>query len=130
MLEYYPDRTYKNSAGNGTIKSTQSKLKKNIIKSKEDDIVKKTILSKRHKHKNYINALISTRKTKYGYSIIVVRQPETSDEAYLLAKQLQKEMVEELIENNRFLNDYDGFLSWFAKKEIILKENCFRKLKG
>lgn len=120
---YYPDRTYKNSAKNGTIRI--SKKRERILQDEPNQ------KSKKKKHgKSFINALLSTRWTTNGATIVVVRQKDTSQEAYNLAKQLQKEMVEELIENNRFVNDYDSFVSWFNAKEKILRDNNFHKLKG
>ena len=128
---YYPDRSYKNSAGNGKIVSVLSSIKTTDLfigvqtkrKSSFSKVKTKT------KGKSYINALISTRRTKYGYFIVVTRQSNTTDEAYALAKKLQVELTEELLKHNRFKNDYDAFSEWFASKENILKDNGFHKLK-
>ena len=121
--KYYPDRTYSNNAGKGTIR-----VKSKSLKLQNDK--KPNIIYFKNNKQCFNHSLISTRKTKYGYSIIVVRQLETSNKSYNLAKNFQTQAKEELRKNNYFLNDYDGFLEWFSEKEKVLKENGFHKLRG
>ncbi len=116
---YYPDRTYKNSAKNGTIKE-----KSGAISYKP-----KRFVRKQKTGRSYIKALFSTRWTTNGATIVITRQPDTTNESYILAKQLKVEMTNELVENNRFVNNYDEFMAWFSEKEEILKDNNFHKLK-
>lgn len=122
LENYYLDRTYQNHAGRGTI----------IIKKKaEEEIMHDVIVTAKDEIGQCFNhALLSFRKTRKGYIVVVTRQPETTEIAYNLAKQLQSEMREELKANNYFVDNYDGFAKWFAEKEKVLKDNGFHKLKG
>lgn len=124
---YCSDRTYQNNAGSGTIRvkkiSEKIKIKNNRFKSK-------TTTSKLNSRgQSFNHALISTRRTKDGYKIIVTRQLNTSNEAFGLAKKFQIELMKELGNNNYFVNDDDNFKKWFTEKEEILKNNNFHKLK-
>lgn len=128
---YCPDKTYQNHAGSGTIKTSKSNSKRNessifaLGKSNKEEVK-----AKKEIKQCYNRALISVRKRKTGYLIVVTRQPNTTLESYALAKQLQSEMNEELKANDYFVDDYDDFTKWFNEKEIILKDNGFHKLKG
>lgn len=129
---YCLDKTYKNGAGNGTIKIKPKKITKAniVVKNEGADLDDENFLKKQRKKKSLVNALFSTRLTKNGYVIVVTKQPNTSEESYELALKLKNEMQKELLEHNRFKNDYNGFMKWFSEKEIILKDNGFHKLKG
>lgn len=113
LENYYPDRTYQNHAGSGTI----------IIKKKaEEEIMHDVIITAKDEIGQCFNhALLSFRKISNGY-IVVTRQPETTEIAYNLAKQLQSEMREEINpiffcslrhSCSRFLNSNSSF-SFFA----------------
>ena len=126
---YCPDRTYGNNAKRGAIKmvaKTNTKIKR--FNDSEVAYVAKVVKTK--KGYSFVKDLLSTRWTSRGAEIVVTKQPNTSEEAYMLAKQLQSKLAEELIKHNRFINNYDEFLKWFAEKEEILKDNGFHKRKG
>lgn len=129
---YYPDKTYQNHAGSGTIK-TVSKIKPKRKQPSNfsfgNSTVKTTGSEQIVIRQCYNRALISVRKRKTGYLIVVTRQPNTTEESHVLAKELQKEMNEELKSNDYFVNDDNGFQAWFSKKEEVLKNNGFHKLK-
>ena len=122
--ELYPDRTYKNSAKNGTIKLSAQYLQR--LKEQEQEMA---LIDKNTKPKgdSFIKVLFSTRWNSKGATIVVTKQKDTTEEAYVLAKQLQTEMAAELVAYNRFADDYDGFMEWFGEKEEILLDNGFHK---
>lgn len=128
---YCLDKTYKNDAGNGTIKIVSKKKSsaKAVVVSDAENVLNLVKPEKEHKKKSLVNALFSTRLTKNGYVIVVTRQPNTSEESYELALKLKSEMQIELLANNRFKNDYKGFSKWFVEKEKVLKDNGFHELK-
>ncbi len=121
---YYLDRTYSNNAGSGTIKT---KSKDNSKRSGENAYITASKSTKSNQCFNH--SLISTRKTSNGYTIVVIRQPITTNKSYNLAKQFQSQARKELKIHNYFLNDYNSFLKWFAEKENTLKDNGFHKIK-
>ena len=71
---YYPDRSYKNSAKNGTIKTT-FRSKEN--EERDSGVSTKTIRpsKKKKKGKSYVNALFSTRWTSKGIEIVLTLPP-------------------------------------------------------
>lgn len=89
---YCLDKTYKNGAGNGTIKIKPKKITKAniVIKNEGADLDDENFLKKQRKKKSLVNALFSTRLTKNGYVIVVTKQPNTSEESYELALKLKK----------------------------------------
>lgn len=62
---YYPDRNYKNSAKNGTIKTSRQSLK-DREKGLYNQERPKRVFKSDEIGKSYINALISTRWTSKG----------------------------------------------------------------
>ena len=128
---YCLDKTYKNGAGNGTIKIVSKKKSsvETVVVSDDENVLNLIKPEKERKKKSLVNALFSTRLTKNGYVIVVTRQPNTSEKSYELALKLKSEMQIELLTNNRFKNDYEGFSKWFTEKEQVLKNNGFHELK-
>lgn len=126
---FYPDRTYANNAKRGTIVlNSKASTKPKRHNASEIGYVAKT--KQNNKGLSFVKDLLSTRWTSKGAEIVVTKQQNTSEEAYVLAKRLQVELTNELIKNHRFVNDYDDFLNWFVEKEQILKDNGFHKKKG
>lgn len=123
---YYPNRTYENHAGAGTI---LVKKKAEVSDGGVLVINDETVSAEEKIGQCFNRASVSTRKVKKGYVVVVTRQPGTTEEAYELAKQFQAEAKAELEAHDCYADDFDGFTSWFSEKEIVLKDNGFHKLK-
>lgn len=124
MLEYYPDRTYSVNVGIGSFKTKAKSSHAKKIRMMTLD------LPALKNGNSFIKTLLSFRWSKYGGSIVLIRQKETSDESYNLAFNLKQEMQEELKVNNKFVNDFEAFKIWINQKIPILERNGFYKIKG
>ena len=121
----FPDRSYKNSAGNGIIKTEAKSSNKPKIIHLHDE----TVSSEIKKGESFIKALLTFRWTIKGGIIVVTRQKDTTDESFVLTTNLKKQMQKDLLENNRFVGDFNGFINWINAQIELLKENGFHELK-
>lgn len=121
----FPDRSYKNSAGNGTIKTKAKSSNKPKIIHLHDE----TVSSEIKKGESFIKALLTFRWTIKGGVIVLTRQKDTTNESFTLAAKLKRQMQNDLLKNNRFVNDFDGFSAWINVQINMLKENGFHELK-
>lgn len=123
--DLFPDRSYKNSAGNGTIKTKAKNLNKPKIIHLHDE----TVSSEIKKSESFIKALLTFRWTVKGGVIVVTRQKDTTDKSFVLAVNLKRQMQKDLLKNNRFVGDFDGFINWINVQIGLLKANGFHELK-